>query len=289
MRILAFDTTGRTASVSYRNGKGEISSLHSDEGYNHLTSLMPMIQELVGDGAIDVIAVSAGPGSFTGIRIGVSTARALMQGLKIPAISVKTLETFAHAAYASDAKAVPENSDFKIRIVCPIFDARREAIYGAGYVIGKSAGEFADILPERQDLPGIPGFCAIAECAEPLTVFLAKLRDLTDALFLQEQKSKKDIEISVEFYGDGVDKYRDKIDQFFAFLLNREQKISVEYADAKVRYQRAEWVMRSAIAQMSCKESGVRTLINNPEELLPNYLRKAEAERNLEKKKTNGN
>ena len=52
MRILAFDTTGKNASVSYRNELGEITSLHSDEGYNHLTSLMPMIQKSVGDGGI---------------------------------------------------------------------------------------------------------------------------------------------------------------------------------------------------------------------------------------------
>ena len=100
MRILAFDTTGKNASVSYRNELGEIISLHSDEGYNHLTSLMPMIQKSVGDGGIDIIAVSAGPGSFTGIRIGISTARALMQGLKVPGMGVKTLESFVYGMHS---------------------------------------------------------------------------------------------------------------------------------------------------------------------------------------------
>lgn len=288
VRILAFDTTGKNASVSYRNELGEITSLHSDEGYNHLTSLMPMIQKSVGDGGIDIIAVSAGPGSFTGIRIGISTARALMQGLKVPGMGVKTLESFLYGMHPSKEYEKTEHTEKKIRILCPIFDARREEIYGATYVIGSIAGICADILPEARVLPGIPALCAIDECAEPLAVFLTKLRNLIEILLTQKEKLKKDVEISIEFYGDGVDRYRDRIDEFFAFDLNGERKISICYADEEHRYQRAEWVMRCAEAYMNSKETLNQTLIFDPEKLLPNYLRRAEAERNLAKKRENG-
>ena len=89
-------------------------------------------------------------------------------------------------------------------------------------------------------LPGIPALCAIDECAEPLAIFLTKLRNLIEILLTQKEKLKKDVEISIEFYGDGVDRYRDRIDEFFTFDLNGERKISICYADEEHRYQRAE-------------------------------------------------
>jgi tRNA threonylcarbamoyladenosine biosynthesis protein TsaB len=70
---------------------------------------------------VDYIAVSEGPGSFTGIRIGVSSARALAQSLGLDTISVPTLKSFLYN--------VPEYRG----VVCPIFDARRSQVYGGAY------------------------------------------------------------------------------------------------------------------------------------------------------------
>ena len=70
---------------------------------------------------LEAVAAAAGPGSFTGLRIGVSTARALAQGLGIPAVPVCTLEALAEAVCSPGA------------LICPILDARRSQVYTALY------------------------------------------------------------------------------------------------------------------------------------------------------------
>ncbi len=87
---------------------------------------MPLIDSLlefcrVEREELEGIAVAAGPGSFTGIRIGVATARALAQGLSIPAVGVLTLEALAESVAGSGM------------LICPLLDARRGEVYGALY------------------------------------------------------------------------------------------------------------------------------------------------------------
>lgn len=100
MYILAIETTGLLCSVALLEDNRILKEKNSDQQKNHLKDLTPMIQDVIGgDGARsgvepECIAVSAGPGSFTGIRIGVTTARALCQVWKKPIAAVGTLESF---------------------------------------------------------------------------------------------------------------------------------------------------------------------------------------------------
>ncbi len=270
MKILAFDTTGRNASAAYIDGGGSVSLAVSEEGYNHLTALMPMVEKLTANKEIDAVAVSVGPGSFTGIRIGVSTARALMQGLMIPGIAVKTLESFAYAQEPEQCRG--------FRIVCPIFDARRAEVYAAAYVAGdvfRDNASFVEQFSCAEKLPGSAGFVGIPECAEALYNFLKKLHALCDTLFQIDGNGT----VSIEFYGDGIDKYRDIIDGFFS-RSGLAGGILPIYVPESERYQRADRVLMCAAAHLN--SGGADDLIYNPEKLLPNYLRMAEAERNLE-------
>ena len=128
--LLAIETTGKLCSVALRTEDGRIFHRESEEGLRHLTSLVPMIESLLKEAGVQkrklgAIAVSAGPGSFTGIRIGVSTVRALSQTLGVPAIKVPTLETFAYLA----------EGGAEYTVACPVFDARREQIYAGAYVL----------------------------------------------------------------------------------------------------------------------------------------------------------
>ena len=122
MNILAIETTGAEASVAIINEQGQVIVETSTQKLNHLQHLMPMVEVLLEKsrlviGDLSYIAVSEGPGSFTGIRIGVSSARALAQVLELQTISVPTLKSLAYN--------VPEYKG----IICPIFDARRSQVY----------------------------------------------------------------------------------------------------------------------------------------------------------------
>ena len=126
MYILALESTGPHASVAVIDEKGKVTELNNEGTLNHLENLMPMARELL-DGAgialsdITAIAASAGPGSFTGIRIGVTTVRALAQTLGIPAISVETLKSFAYGAKDFDG------------VICSCIDARRNQCYAGAF------------------------------------------------------------------------------------------------------------------------------------------------------------
>ncbi|MGF6376956.1 tRNA threonylcarbamoyladenosine biosynthesis protein TsaB [Clostridiales Family XIII bacterium PM5-7] len=123
MYILAIETTGPVGSVAIIDQHQNMVMETSQEEMNHLKDLIPMASRLTEKLGITpkdftAVAASVGPGSFTGIRIGVSTARALAQSLNIPAIAVPTLELF---------KLFCDGSS----LVVPIFNARRGQVYGA--------------------------------------------------------------------------------------------------------------------------------------------------------------
>lgn len=108
-------------------------------GKTHSERLMPLVDGMLrGSGIereqIQAVAVAAGPGSFTGIRIGVATARALAQGLSIPAVGVSTLEAMAGAIHLPGM------------LICPLLDARRNEVYSALYQRGNSPGAALEML-----------------------------------------------------------------------------------------------------------------------------------------------
>jgi tRNA threonylcarbamoyladenosine biosynthesis protein TsaB len=124
--ILAMETTAPVASVALARDGKVLSLRFSDREMNHLTELMPMVRDTLAENGVMLadlaaLAVSAGPGSFTGMRIGVSTARALSQVSGVPVIAVPTLETFAFQESAEG------------KIVCPILDARLNQVYAGAY------------------------------------------------------------------------------------------------------------------------------------------------------------
>ncbi|WP_411030103.1 tRNA (adenosine(37)-N6)-threonylcarbamoyltransferase complex dimerization subunit type 1 TsaB [Spongiimicrobium sp. 3-5] len=124
--ILNLETATTNCSVSIaKDGKLIALKEHNSEGYSHSELLHVFIKEVLEDASLkfedlDAIAVSKGPGSYTGLRIGVSAAKGLCFSLNIPLISVATLRALAH-------QAIKQKVDF----IIPVLDARRMEVYAA--------------------------------------------------------------------------------------------------------------------------------------------------------------
>jgi tRNA threonylcarbamoyladenosine biosynthesis protein TsaB len=120
--ILSLDSSSVTASVALTDGEKVIKTEFINAGLTHSETLLPMVKRVM-DGYnfsdLDAIAVSAGPGSFTGVRIGVATVKGLAFNADIPCISVSTLEAIAY-------NFTDENA-----VICAVMDARRMQFYNA--------------------------------------------------------------------------------------------------------------------------------------------------------------
>lgn len=123
--ILNIETATKNCSVAIaKNGETILCKEIAEEGYSHAEKLHVFIEEIIAEAGINVhdfvaVAVSQGPGSYTGLRIGVSAAKGLCYALNIPLIAVDTLQTLASQANVSEGKIIP------------MLDARRMEVYSA--------------------------------------------------------------------------------------------------------------------------------------------------------------
>jgi len=128
MLILAFESSAKAASVALcRDGK-LISQYSQCSGLTHSRTLLPMAEDLLKNAEmglrdVDLFAVAQGPGSFTGIRIGVSTVKGLAWAANKPCVGVSTLEAMAWHGLAAGG------------YICPVMDARRNQVYNAIFEI----------------------------------------------------------------------------------------------------------------------------------------------------------
>jgi len=127
MHILGFDTTASTVSVALTCKKDLLCSYSAASKTTHSTTLLPVIEQLLGAASlkisdIDLICCSAGPGSFTGVRIGCATAKGLAAPFGIPCVGVSSLEAMAEPFSAVRCA------------VCPALNARRGNVYTAVFL-----------------------------------------------------------------------------------------------------------------------------------------------------------
>ena len=124
MLLLAFETSAKSCSAALHDGKGLLAESYQNSGLTHSQTLMVMAEDLLkvcGKSAADVthLAVAAGPGSFTGVRIGVSAAKGFAWGAELPVYGVSTLEAMALGLGVMDGH------------ICCCMDARRKQVYNA--------------------------------------------------------------------------------------------------------------------------------------------------------------
>jgi tRNA threonylcarbamoyladenosine biosynthesis protein TsaB len=134
--ILNIETSTPVCSVALAENDTVLAIRESSEEKSHAGNLAVFIEEILNEKKIsikdlDAIAVGKGPGSYTGLRIGVATAKGLAYGAKKPLIAVSTLETmvrFALYKIEKDKISVSRNED---TVLCPMVDARRMEVYMA--------------------------------------------------------------------------------------------------------------------------------------------------------------
>lgn len=231
MNILAIDTSSSVASVAIINNEKLVGEYSINTNLKHSEKLMPIINQLllscdISINDIDCIGIAEGPGSFTGVRIGIATARAISHVINVPIIGVSTLEALAYNIPCFEG------------IVCPILDARRNQVYASAY---------------RWEDNNV--FSVINQDAYYID-------DIIDELNKYNEK--------IIFLGDGIDIYKEKL----VSGLGVKAKFSLIYT----KLQRA-----SSVAQLALKYSK-KGEMKNCFQVLPNYLRKSEAERQYEAK-----
>lgn len=136
--LLNIDTATEHASVCLSNGSAILGLIESNDQKNHATFLQPAIKDLMAGSNyslndIDAVAVTAGPGSYTGLRVGLASAKGICFAFGKPLIMVDTLEVMAQAIldHLVSANTIPD----PCALLCPMIDARRMEVFTALYSI----------------------------------------------------------------------------------------------------------------------------------------------------------
>ncbi|MCQ2541574.1 MAG: tRNA (adenosine(37)-N6)-threonylcarbamoyltransferase complex dimerization subunit type 1 TsaB [Lachnospiraceae bacterium] len=202
MKILAIDSSGQVASVALAEDDTLIAEYTVDYKKTHSQTLLPMLDEIkkmteLDLPSVDAIAISNGPGSFTGLRIGSASAKGLGLALNKPLIEVSTIEALAYNLYGMN------------EAICPIMDARRDQVYTGVFTFNKTGQS-----------PYSYEFITLVEPV-PLDIseLISKLNDMGR---------------DVIFTGDGIDVYKEVIAKelkvpysYAAFTGNRQKAGSV--------------------------------------------------------------
>jgi tRNA threonylcarbamoyladenosine biosynthesis protein TsaB len=228
MKILGIESSSLVASVAVTDNGVTIAEYTVNFKKTHSQTLLPMLDEVVQMigldlKEIDAIAVSGGPGSFTGLRIGSATAKGLGLALDKPLIHIPTIDAMAFNLYGTSA------------LICPMMDARRNQVYTGLYHFEK---ELETVLEP---------------CCIEVGELIQKINELGERVI---------------FLGDGTPVCEKQ--------LRGELTVPFDFAPAHVNRQRAASV--AALGEIYFAQGRTETA----EEHMPDYLRKAQAERELE-------
>lgn len=140
IKILALDSTAEVSTVAVCNGERLLSEITINTGNTHSQTLLPSVEQALKMAGItvddiDIFACSTGPGSFTGVRIGVATIKGIAYGKNKTCISVSTLEALAYNLLGLDG------------VICPVMNARRSQVYNALFEC--NGGKLTRICPDR--------------------------------------------------------------------------------------------------------------------------------------------
>ena len=191
MKLLAIDSSGLVASVAIIEDNNLLGEYTINYKKTHSQTLLPMLDEVakmieLDKASLDAIAVSAGPGSFTGLRIGSATAKGLGLALNKPLIHVPTVDALAYNLWGTD------------KLICPLMDARRQQVYTGLYEFVEN--EFHILLEQ----------CAIGidEIIEKVNDMGRPVIFLGDGINVYAEEIKKHCNVPFSFAPAGMNKQR---------------------------------------------------------------------------------
>ncbi|MCH5211139.1 MAG: tRNA (adenosine(37)-N6)-threonylcarbamoyltransferase complex dimerization subunit type 1 TsaB [Oscillospiraceae bacterium] len=234
MRVLALDTSSNVATVAVMEDDLLLGEYILNHKKTHSQKIMMMVEQILSDleltaNDIDIFAAAVGPGSFTGLRIGVATVKALAHAAGKEVVSVGTLEALAY------------NVPYAEHIIVPVLDARRNNVFAASYIWD---GEFKEI--------GEPEGITIEECVESCGDFLETV-----------------------FVGDGAIKHRE-------YIVEKLGDRAI-FPHGAALNPRASSV--AAVAMEKAKRGETQSYL----EMKPHYIKKSQAEKDLEQKEKGEN
>lgn len=244
MKILSIDTSSDICGVSILENTNLIKNIDTCTGRTHSENLLPIIKEILKDtnislSEIDLLVCDKGPGSFTGIRIGISTVKAFSDSLSTPSIGISSLKALAYNIKKDD-------------IIASIIDCKNNNCYFALYE--KNNNEYIELIEPMSDtINNILNFC----------------KD-----FIENTSENN----SIIFVGDGAKIYEETILSNFpnAILSNEKQNTLNSYSLGLAGFYEYKNIL----------EKGLNLSDNT---VLPLYLKKPQAQRQLEEKLKNIN
>lgn len=258
LNILALDTSAKAASCAVYKDKLLVCEGFLNAGLTHSVTIMPMVNDMLSRANlalqdIDVFAVSSGPGSFTGLRIGISAVKGMAFALNKPCAAVSTLEALAYNVAAFHG------------IIAPAMDARRSQFYTAlfrGQLEAApnqlEAAHNVDLMLTAQDEA-----LSISKLAEKRKVSLTRISP-DEALSISELAERlKAYDEQIMLVGDGAE-------LCFQLLSDSFPDIKVTLAPSNLLHQRAASV---------CAVAAGMTEYLSAKDLAPIYLRLPQAER----------
>ena len=237
MKILSIDTASNVCGVSILDNTNLIYNLDTNTGRTHSENLMPMINNAFNKTNLqlkdmDLIVCDIGPGSFTGIRIGVATTKAFQDSLSIPCVGISSLEALAYNV---------KNNLNETDVVCSIIDCKNDNCYFALFEMKNGSLETL-IEPQAESVESA------------LSIIKSYYEDTLE-------------NPSITFVGDGSEVYLDKIESVFQ---------DAKFADSKDNILNSYSL---GLAGLDKFNSGIEI-----KEVLPLYLKKPQAQRQLEEK-----
>lgn len=208
MKLLGIESSGMVAGVACWCDGVITAEYTTDFKQTHSQTLLPMLEEVVRRiqldlQTVDAIAVSGGPGSFTGLRIGSATAKGLGLALEKPLVHVPTLDAMAYQCFGFEG------------VVCPMLDARRNQVFAGLYRTGITEDSFA---------------CRLPAFAEDIDILLARLA--------QDYPAARGSRLA--FLGDGALLHREKIQNvctnavFMPEFMNKQRAAAVAALGARM-------------------------------------------------------